>query len=335
MVRDQRRLDAAGGPRHGFENASHGHYNNPISEFQRAMQAAGITPPAEIIGDGRLHRFHIEGQRHGSMNGAYVLHLDRHPAGWFQDFKTGVSGTWKAGGGAWRMDEATRKHIEDERRKRQAEIEERHQRKARLARSLWIGAKPCSNHPYLVRKGVQAHGVRIGNWPKWIEGPDGWRRIVIQGALLVPMRDEHGELWNLQAIFPEAHSELGRDKDFLGGRKAGLFHAIGEPSDTLLIAEGYATASTLYEATGYQTFVAFDAGNLKAVALTVRKRHPRARIVLCADNDRFTDKPIKNPGLTRAREAALAVGGCVACPEFPEGAAGTDWNDWSKELRHG
>ncbi|WP_077731897.1 toprim domain-containing protein [Methylocaldum sp. 14B] len=306
-----------------------------ISNFKSAMQAAGIVPPTEIIGDGRLHRFHIEGQRHGTLNGAYVLHLDRHPAGWFQDFKTGVSGTWKAGGGTWRMDEATRKHIEEERRRRQAEIETRHRKKAAEARVLWGKASPCMDHPYLNRKGVQAHGVRAGNWPKWIEGPDSWRRILVSGALLVPMRDEHGELWNLQAIFPSVHADLGRDKDFLGGRKGGLFHIVGKPTDTLLIAEGYATGATVHETTGYRTFIAFDAGNLKTVAVTVRKVHPCARIVLCADNDRFTDKPIRNPGLTKAREAALAIGGCVACPQFPEGAKGTDWNDWLMEARHG
>jgi putative DNA primase/helicase len=298
-----------------------------ITDFKAAMLTAGIIPPDRIIGDGRLHRFYVEGHRRGTLNGAYILHLDRNPAGWFQDFKSGVSGTWKASGGKWYMDEATKRQIEEDRRKRQAEIEEKHQRKARLARSLWGGAKPCTDHPYLSRKQVQAHGVRVGNWPKWIEEANVWRRIVIPGALLVPMRDEHGELWNLQGIFPQIHPELGRNKDFLGGRKAGLFHVIGAPSETLLIAEGYATGATVHEATGHQTFVAFDAGNLKAVAMTVRRCHPGQRIVICADNDRFTHKPIRNPGVTKAREAALAVGGYVSIPEFPAGVDGTDFND--------
>lgn len=56
--------------------------------------------------------------------------------------------------------------------------------------------------------------------------------------------------------------------------------------------------------------------------------HPAARIVVCADNDRFTLEPVRNPGVTKAREAALAVGGLVAIPEFPEDSTGTDWNDW-------
>jgi putative DNA primase/helicase len=296
------------------------------------MFEAGIAPPAELIPDGKLHRFHVEGHRHGSQNGAYVLHLDGRAAGWFQDFKSSISGTWTQGGGRWHLDEATRRQIEEDRRKRQAEIEAKHLKRAAEARVIWGKASPCTSHPYLTRKGVKAHGLRIGDWLKWIEGPGGWRRITIPGALLVPMVDEAGKLLNLQAIFPEVHPELGRDKDFLGGRKAGLFHIIGEPSETLLIAEGYATAATVHEATGYRTFVAFDCGNLKAVALAVRKHHPGQRIVICADNDRHT---AANPGLTKAREAALAVGGFVSVPEFPEGAEGTDFNDLAALRRRG
>lgn len=69
------------------------------------------------------------------------------------------------------------------------------------------------------------------------------------------------------------------------------------------------------------------------MALAVRARHPGETvidngrtIILCADNDRFTPG---NPGVTKAREAALAVGGKILIPPFPEGSTGTDWNDWA------
>jgi putative DNA primase/helicase len=307
-----------------FFSGAHSTVSRALDEFLAAMLAAGIAPAAELIPDGKLHRFHIEGHRSGTTNGAYVLHLDRHPAGWFMDYKSGIRGTWRQGGGKWHLDEATRRQIEEDRRKRQAEIEARHLKRAAEARVIWGKASPCTSHPYLSRKGIQAHGLRLGNWPKWLEGPDGWRKIIIPGTLLVPMVDEAGKLWNLQAIFPEVHAELGRDKDFMSGRKAGLFHMIGNPTDTVLIAEGYATAATVHEATGHHTFVAFDCGNLKAVAMTARKLHQKARMIVCADNDRTTQG---NPGLTKARAAALAVGGFVSVPEFPEGEPGTDWND--------
>jgi putative DNA primase/helicase len=229
-----------------------------------------------------------------------------------------------------------RERQEAARRKSEAEEAARHQEAAAKARLTRNASGPCESHPCLEMKGVKSHGLRVGDWPKWIEGPDGWREIVIPEALLIPMTDEHGDIWNLQAIFPEKHPELDRDKDFIsGGRKAGLFFTIGEPTDSLLIAEGFATAATVHEATGYQTFVAFDCGNLKAVALTIRRLNPGKRIIICGDNDRFTNG---NPGVTKAREAALAVGGYVSIPEFPDGVEGTDWNDlmlFNKGVRHG
>ncbi len=67
------------------------------TEFRQAMQAAGISFSGEIIADGRLHRFHIDGHKRGSLNGAYTLHFDSHPAGWFMDYTTGLSQTWRSG----------------------------------------------------------------------------------------------------------------------------------------------------------------------------------------------------------------------------------------------
>lgn len=65
----------------------------------------------------------------------------------------------------------------------------------------------------------------------------------------------------------------GTDKLFLkGGRKSGLWHWCGDPAgaSVLLIAEGYATAASLHQATGRPVAVAFDAGNLAHVAKALR-----------------------------------------------------------------
>lgn len=208
----------------------------------------------------------------------------------------------------------------------------RHNRAAEKACRMWESAVPVDGdaHPYLRRKHVQSHGLRRGSWYKRVESDKVpgvlVQTLVTDDALLVPMADEKGKLWNLQAIMPEKLPLLdGRDKDFItGGRKAKLFFVIGAETETVLIAEGYATAATVHEATGNQTFVAVDCGNLKAVALAVRAMRPDAKIVICGDNDRVT---AGNPGVTKAREAALAVGGFVSIPEFPPDVPGTDWND--------
>lgn len=297
--------------------------HNAIEQFRAAILTTGLEPP-DHIELGRLVRYPGMGKRRGNTAGWCKLFEDGR-GGVFGDFSTGLYRTWKLDGGNLRIDDTTRRQIEAARRERQAEIDARHAKKAVEAQAAWDRAKPCATHGYLIRKSVKSYGLRIGDWFKWLETPNGWRKIVIKDALLVPLFDEFGGLWNLQAIFPEIHPELGRDKDFMGGRKGGLFFAIGAPSDTARISEGYATGATIHAMTGDRVYIAFDAGNLPAVARTVRKLHPVARIVVCADNDRQT---AGNPGVTKAREAALAVGGLVAIPEFPKGSTATDWNDW-------
>lgn len=304
------------------------------AQFIDAMARAGIVTDDPIIDDGQLHRIHLEGHRRGTKNGAYILHGDRHPAGWYQDFVSGVTGTWRANGGNWQMDANTRRLIEADRARRKAETEERHQRKAAEAWRLYSPAADATDsHPYLHRKGVKAHpGLRVATWRKWHQDEQGqWREIVIPDALLVPViAPETGKLVNLQAILPEPHPDLGRDKDFLGGRKAGCLFWLGSPTATLLIAEGYATAASLHERTGHQTFVAFDAGNLKAVALAIRTANPDAKIIVCADDDRHTPG---NPGVTKGREAALAAVALLSIPPFDDGEHGTDWNDYYASRR--
>ena len=97
-------------------------------------------------------------------------------------------------------------------------------------------------------------------------------------------------------------------------------------SDVIAICEGFATAASVREATGLSTMSCFTCGNLLPVAQAVRERLPNAVIVLCADDDAATRG---NPGLSKARAAAEAVGGIVVAPDFgpsrPEGA--TDFND--------
>jgi putative DNA primase/helicase len=177
----------------------------------------------------------------------------------------------------------------------------------------WDSASDTGESAYLTRKGVQPYGVRFG--------ADGW--------LLVPVRDASGKLWNVQRIAPDKPAS-GPDKFFLkGGRKSGLWHWCGDPAGAavLLIAEGYATAASLHQATGRPVAVAFDAGNLAHVANALHKSYPSALLVLCGDDDVQTfARAGHNPGRDKATAAALAVHGLAVFPEgLPEG--GSDFND--------
>jgi putative DNA primase/helicase len=100
-------------------------------------------------------------------------------------------------------------------------------------------------------------------------------------------------------------------------------------TETICIAEGYATGASIHEATGYHAIVAFDAGNLLSVAEAIRAKHPAAKIILCADDDAETEG---NPGLTAATRAAKAVRGLLAIPSFGKrDAVLTDFNDMAND----
>jgi putative DNA primase/helicase len=200
----------------------------------------------------------------------------------------------------------------------QAQQQAAHAHAAGEAVALWAQASETGESPYLTRKGVQPHGLRFAD--------DGW--------LLVPLRDDAGQLCNVQRIAPSKPAGDGPDKLFLkGGRKAGLWHLFGDVGSdaagpaVLLLAEGYATAASLHEATGRPVAVAFDAGNLAQVAKALRKLYPPALLVLCGDDDVQTfARTGNNPGRDKATAAARSVRGLAVFPEsLPEG--GSDFND--------
>ena len=227
-----------------------------IQQFRDAVQNAGLTPPDEIEADGELHRFASNGKRR-DLAGWYVIHGDGIPAGAFGCWRSGLMENWHADVGRRLTDaerEQQRQWVEAAKRKReQAEQEQRTEARHR-ATLMWEAAKPAPvSHPYLARKGVQAHGLRVA----------------ADGRLLVPVRDRAGELQSLQTITNDG------EKRFLpGGRVAGGYFAIGNPAVTLCIAEGFATAATIHEATGYAVAVAFNAGNLEAVTRVLREKLP-------------------------------------------------------------
>jgi putative DNA primase/helicase len=265
-----------------------------------AMRAAGLAPHKELDlrDDGKLTRYRVQGDKAGSRNGWAVLYSHPICSGAFGSWKTGESHTWREASykpqtPAERAE--LRRQLAAMRAARDAE-RARVQEEARTrAERLWHRARPATNaHTYLQRKGVGAYGIRQ-----------------LRELLLVPARDEQGQLHTLQFIGPD-----GAKRFLSGGRIAGCYCPIGRPLGSLLICEGYATGATLYAATGRAVAVCFSAGNLQPVATALRAKFPDLSLIICADNDLTPG----NPGLTHATRAARAVGGLVAVPHFDGGA---------------
>lgn len=182
------------------------------------------------------------------------------------------------------------------------------QEAAARARAVWNAARAASTtHPYLMSRGVPAFGLR--------QCRRGW--------LLVPLCAQ-GELVNLQWILPN-----GKKRFLKGGQVQGAYSLIGEPvaGGRLFICEGWATGATLHRLTGDPVACAMNAGNLRAVAETMRAAlNGSLDIVIAGDDDRQT---AGNPGRQAANDAALAVGAMVLYPKWPEGCPDdlTDFND--------
>lgn len=179
---------------------------------------------------------------------------------------------------------------------------------AEKAAKMWAAASDATErgHEYLTRKQVAGIGARV-----------------MRDMLLIPLRHGPGALVGLQIIKPD-----GSKKFLTGTPKAGAYTVLGKPAriGPVIICEGWATGASIHMATGWCVVVAFDAGNLEAVARKIRAALPDAAITIAADDDAWT---AWNPGITSANTAARAIAGTVATPrwagERAEGA--TDFND--------
>lgn len=274
-------------------------HNVIIQDFRQSMQAAGINYSGEIVADGRLHRIRHEDHKNGTLNCAYVLHIDNNnPAGYFENWSAGTKQTWTTKKINRSYHAFSDQQIKQAKALRQKEQLQKYATTAIKAVNIWNRCKPIakqSEHAYLKNKRIQPHGARL-----------------YHDALVIPIFNESDQLVNLQFI------NLKGEKRFLsGGRKRGCFHIIGDLSQRILICEGFATGASLYEDCGQRTVIAFDAGNLLPVAKNIRELTPNTEIIICGDND------LSGAGQAKAREAALSIGGKILIPGTPD----QDWND--------
>ena len=92
-----------------------------------------------------------------------------------------------------------------------------------------------------------------------------------------------------------------------------------------MIAEGYATAASLYESTGYTSIMAVDAGNLLPVARAIKAKYVNSAIVICCDNDQFKER---NTGKEKGQAIKTALGIPFVLPTFADTTGQpTDFND--------
>ncbi len=280
---------------------------NAIDSFRSALRAAGLDYAGPVLADGKLHRFRAGEDR--EPNSWYVLHDGPLMAAAFGCWKRGIKETWCERDVRFmppREQQRVREQWQRADEQRKQDEAERQAEARTEAEGIQAQAAPASPaHAYLVAKGVKPLGDMREH----------------DGRLVIPLRDASGTIHSLQFI-----GHAGEKRFLPGGKVAGTFYTISGPdTGPLVICEGYATGASIHEATGRAVVCAMNCGNLLAVAQSLGAKWPDREFIIAADNDQFTNG---NPGLTKATEAAKAIGAKLAIPQFTDLTnRPTDFND--------
>ncbi len=274
---------------------------SPEQQLAEAMIAAGLTPPNEILLDGKLHRFQSGtkgGAGHSDKAGWYIAFGDGVPAGRFGCWRAGIDHIWRADVGRQLSPAEEMAHVRrlaEAQAARNAAMERRHEVAENDVATIWSQAAAANeDHPYLKRKGVQPHGARVTG----------------DGRLIVPLYDQDGKLSSLQYI-EEVPGNQSKKSYHGGGQVRGKFWVIGEfdTSGPIYIAEGFATAATIHEVTQRPTVVAYSAGGLVQATEIIRNKFgPTQDIVIVADND------ASGVGQQYAEQASAKYGARIVVP---------------------
>lgn len=281
--------------------------SDPKTEFLNYISKFGLKKPKSLI-TGRIDRVDGPEDKPGKKSGWYSFYEipdkdDGHIIGIasFGCWKTGLSETW-CSKSEQHMTIAERESYfiarEALKQAQAAEEAERYREAAIRAAEICATAKDCISHPYLDRKKVKpATGLKIGQ----------------DGRLIIPMLKD-GKPVTLEYIYAN-----GDKRRLTGGNPKGAYFKF-QGAGCVYVAEGYATAASVHEATGGTVYACFNAGNLYEVAATVRGLHPSDRVVICGDDDVTVPG---NPGRTKAEQAAQGLGMEAV---FPPGFK--DFNDF-------
>ncbi|MBQ8692524.1 MAG: AAA family ATPase [Synergistaceae bacterium] len=190
-------------------------------------------------------------------------------------------------------------------------------------------AQPANNaHPYLQAKHVKN---------------DGTLKVNHKNELLISLRDVDGNFKGYQRIVPyptkKTDKDTGREVvkwlkfQAEGTAQTGAFHVIGsyelQQGDTVVLAEGYATAFSIYKCIGSKARVVFalNCGNLFEVARAIHDKYD-IKPFIAADIDKDGRKAV-----AKCREDICSGHVLPPLDEVDKNEARTDWNDYFTKYR--
>lgn len=281
----------------------------PEDQLRKAIIDAGLSAPDTIYLDGKIHRFksNTKGSPgHGDKPGWYIAFGDGVPAGRFGCWRSGIELSWHADIGRDLTEQEkmiNARRMAEARDLREAEQKKQHEIAGDVVEKIWAsGAAAHPDHPYLKRKGVRPHGVRVTG----------------DGRLMAPLYGQDGKLTSLQYIDRDGGKLYHAGAETRG--KYWMLGVLDEPG-TLYIAEGFATAATIHECTNRPCVVAYSASNLVPVTKSLRDLYGATQdLVIVADHDRH------GVGQKYADQASAKYGARVVMPPID----GMDANDYAQ-----
>ena len=287
-------------------------------DIKDAIVGAGYALPDGIIAcDGRLHRFATDAYKPHSLDGWYIF---------FQD-SAGIRGSF----GSWResskftfsdtkngeLSLAEIKRIEIQKKEAAAQAKQDASDAAIRAERIYNQASAKGESDYLVKKGIPPpSAVRFINGLNASAFGFSSQRVI--NAIVVPIYSVSGAIASLQII-----ENTGKKLFLRNGATYNGWCGLGadwKKAKRVIIAEGIATAQSVFLATKYPTICAFYASNVAGVAKMVRRYNASAEIILAVDGD--------TAGYEAAEKALAEVNGCrrVDAPQAQ------DWNDVHVQL---
>jgi phage/plasmid primase-like uncharacterized protein len=224
----------------------------------------------------------------GQKSGFYVVNeVNGNYFAVYGNWKTGFEGRWSSVN-SYTMSVAEREDLQrklQEAKDRANETKkQRHNEMADKVKARFESYAKVSEHEYLTNKKVKSYGLKQH-----------------KDLLVVPVYSITGAIRSLQYINKNGEKRFASESEIKGN----LFLVGAEIKDLpnlekIIIAEGYSTSATIYEATKIPVACVFSANFCLQFALNLRKL-TGARIIIALDNDE------SGVGEKKAQECARAV----------------------------
>ena len=263
--------------------------NDLINEMQaQGLRIDYLQITGEIIRVPVNELAGVKADSGGQKSGFYVVNeVNGNYFAVYGNWKTGFEGRWSSVN-SYTMSNAEREDLQrklQEAKDRANETKkQRHNEMAEKVKARFESYAKVLEHEYLTNKKVKSYGLKQH-----------------KDLLVVPVYSITGAIRSLQYINKNGEKRFASESEIKGN----LFLVGAEIKDLpkldkIIIAEGYSTSATIYEATKIPVACVFSANFCLQFALNLRKL-TGARIIIALDNDE------SGVGEKKAQECARAV----------------------------